>query len=238
MQRIAFVCAAALLLTSCQQDPKSIVITEENRQTVFKDLQGKLSEDESRALMAFIFRAGMANAFAGGQPEATVLGKTVGQIIEEQRTWEKQRAEEEAQRRARAEEARQRAEAITSSLRQVLDLRVTKKKFQEANIYTRQYQDQLVFTLEASNYSEKPLRAFTGKLRFNDLFGKEIYTSRVQNTDALPSKKVLEFQQSLGVNPFFNNQQLLKTTRLQDMKTEWIPTAIIFADGTQIGEDE
>lgn len=237
MKKVIAITLLAALLLGCS-DPRDTVITEENRQTVFKEAQAKLTPEESQSLMAYIFRAGLSTAFGGEKIETAINGKTVRQLIAEQEAWEKQRAEEEARKKAAAEEARLRAEATANHLRQVVDLRVLKKQYRRADIFAGSYQDKLVFTFEATNNTGKQLRAFSGQVRFSDLFGKEIYTAGIQSSTPIPGNKILKFEQALDFNAFFDNQQRLRNEKLSDMQTEWIPAAVIFADGTRIGEAE
>lgn len=239
MQRILAALAATLVLTACH-NPRDTVITPENRDTVFKDVMAsqKLSGEETRALMAAVMRLGLASAFSGQEVETVLVGKTIGQLIDDQLAWENQRQAEEREKQVAAEEARMRAEEDASQLRQIVDLRVVKKQFKPANIYASDFQDRLLFTFKATNTSSKKLRAFSGEVRFSDLFGKEIHTASVQNSTPLEGQRVLTFESALDFNPFFDNLRRLKDHRLADMQTEWRPRAVIFSDGTHIGGDE
>ena len=90
----------------CAADPRDIVITEETRSNLLKSLaeeQG-LTVDEVRLLMARELRTTAAEAF-GGEAESAV-GKTVGEVIAEERAFQDEEAARREQEERLAAEAR------------------------------------------------------------------------------------------------------------------------------------
>ncbi len=81
------------------------------------------------------------------------------------------------------------------------------------------------------NTSNKDIRAFEGSVSFHDVLGNEIASDTI--TVLTPVKAG---QQGTMVEklPFVGPFSGLKGKRLDDLKTDWQPTKILFVDGTSI----
>ncbi len=70
---------------------------------------------------------------------------------------------------------------------------------------------------------------------FQDLFGKEIYAISLYYDEGLkPNKKNETY--TIEYNQFRDEHQKLRFTALSNMRVEWKPQSILFADGTKLGE--
>jgi hypothetical protein len=91
--RKVLVLFSAILLAACR-DPRQIVVTSSNQQEVMQKVSDskKMSDDEKRLFALALMRAGVTKAFhdASGRAQASAgpAGKTVGQLIEQERRFE------------------------------------------------------------------------------------------------------------------------------------------------------
>lgn len=232
MRRVPLLILTVAVL-ACAQDPKKVRITETNKDKILdeiKEMKG-LTVDETRMLIAYTMRQNLGKA-VGSEPPSMV-GKTVGDIISEEQTFEtdsKKREEHEVQLAA---EAKAKEEARAAELRRALNLTVFNKSFAEAN-----YQQYITIKCAYENTSPKDIRAFTGSVRFTDLFGKPIYESSLTISIPIKAGARATWDGSIPYNQFVHEQVNFRNTELKDMHILWLPKSVLFADGTQLGETE
>jgi hypothetical protein len=121
-------------------------------------------------------------------------------------------------------------------LRKAISLSVIEKGFIPSDPQSGRYQALLTFTCSYENPSDKDIRAFTGGVIFQDLFGKEIYKTTVTISDPIAAGQRATWKGTMRYNQFIDAQQRFRGTELRDMKIVWVPGSIIFADGTRIGD--
>ncbi len=231
--RATYLAVLAIVLiatTACSGNVKNQRITEENKETVFEQIKGTkdLTVEEVGMLQAYVLRKGLGDALAGKTPTLPV-GMTIGEIIEDQKKWvadEKVREADEKQRiaQAKAEEDRQRQQLLDA-----ITLTVFEKGFQNAD-----YQDYVTIRAVYENKSGKDIRAFKGTIQFNDLFGAEIMPVNIAEDTPLAAGQNRREGWTLKYNQFIDKHVKLRNTALENMKPEWKPTIILFADGTSM----
>jgi hypothetical protein len=86
------------------------------------------------------------------------------------------------------------------------------------------------------NVSGKDIRAFTGTVRFADLFDKEIMNVNLTIQDPIKASAKATWNGSIKFNQFREEHESLRNAELTNMKITWIPRSVIFADGTKLGE--
>ena len=75
-------------------------------------------------------------------------------------------------------------------------------------------------------------------MHFADLFGSEIYKVGLTISDPVRAGGKGSWSGTIDYNQFIDEHRELRNAALQDMKVEWLPAAIIFSDGSHIGEEE
>jgi hypothetical protein len=249
MKRIAvFLIGGTLLLVPGCSNPRKLVLREQNKETVLKAVgeSKKLSEDDKKALMAYLLRLELANkgglfgqatAQQGSGGPTPAYGKTVGEMIEEQKRWQAEQQAEEEKAKRLAAEAKAKEDALAAELRKAVSLSVYGKDFQPADFEAGRPYDYVVLKCAYENSSGKNIRAFKGKVLFTDLFGAEIFSSGITISDPIEAGKKATWTGSIHYNQFMANHMKLRNTDLKDMKVVWNPSSIIFEDGTKLGED-
>jgi hypothetical protein len=239
MQRPALAAVLFLLtvgLTSCARDPRQIKVTEQNKDKLvdsIKDEKG-LTVDELRLLVARELRANAPALL--GQTAESLVGKTIGQLIEEQRRFELDEKVREAEQARLAAEAKAKEDARVAELRETITLTVYEKTFVPANAYASRYSSYTVFRVAYQNTAKKEIRAFRGLVRFTDLFGTLIFQTPLTISTPIKAGEKATWTGQLEYNQFVAEHVRLMSTELKDMKVEWVPVSVLFADGTQIGE--
>jgi hypothetical protein len=229
---------AALAFTlACAKDPHKLSITEQNKDNFMDSIKDskRLTVDETRLLFAYQMRNAAAKAFGGTQK--SMVGKTVGDLIDEERQFEDKAKKDQEEQKRLADEAKAKEEASAAELRKTVNLSVYKKSFRSADPTAGSYEDYIVIKCAYENTSGKDIRAFRGKLRFADLFGSEIYESGLTISDPIKAGAKATWSGSIKYNQFLDADVKLKNADLKDMKVEWVPLSVIFADGTKTGED-
>ena len=234
---IALLAGALTFCYGCGSDPHKLKITEQNKGSFMesiKDSKG-LTVEENRLLIAYEIRNVTGRAFGGN--ETNVVGKTVAQVIQEERQLEEKQKKEQVEQNRLAEEAAAKEQARAAELRKAVNLSVYDKSFQAADPTEGSYQDYIVIRCAYENTSGKNIRAFKGKLHFTDLFGGEIYQSGLTISDPIEAGQKATWAGTIKYNQFLDNDVRLKNAALRDMKAEWLPSSIIFTDGTRIGDE-
>jgi hypothetical protein len=198
-----------------------------------KDKKG-LTVEEVGFLVSAQLRAGMSKAL--NQVPPSFVGKTVGQVIDEERKLQADARTKQAEDDRLAAEAKAKEEALYVELRKSVNFTVFEKFFRASNPYQGEYDDYIVLKCAYENTSGKDIRAFRGSVLFTDLFGAEIFETSITISDAIKAGEKANWTGTLDYNRFREEHQRLRNARLEDMKVVWRPKSVIFGDGTQLGE--
>ncbi len=216
---VLVLCTALLISSSCT-NLKNERVTEENKDKILSEVSTSkdLTDEERQLLTGYVMRQSLANVFQGGKP-GLPTGKTVREMIEEQRKWVAQeKAEESRQKQLAAEVAAKQAE-----MRNVIGVALY-------NFTERQsgYADYVEAGFAYENRSTRDVRAFEGKIAFADVLGN--------NLEEVPLKVLTPIKAgakaSVTDNLFLMAYHGLRGKKLEDVKIDWRPQKILFTDGT------
>ena len=127
-------------------------------------------------------------------------------------------------------------QAASDQVIKAVSLTVAEKDFIPADPGSNRYQAYLSLKCSYSNTAAKDIRAFTGTIVFQDLFGKEVYKVGITISDPIKAGAQGSWNGTVNFNQFNDAQQRFRAANLQDMKVIWVPSSILFADGTRTGE--
>jgi hypothetical protein len=235
MKRLAVAFSIALLAVACSSD-RSITITEQNKDSVLDQIKDSKSftPDEVRLLMARRMRVAVANSQR--QPGPDWVGKTLAQVIEDERKLDQDAKAKQAEVDRLAAEAKAKQDAMAAELRKAISLAVYDKGFIPSDIQNSRFDDYITVKCAYENVSGKDVRAFTGAVRFADLFDKEIMEVNLTIQEPIKASDKATWNGTIKYNQFMDDHQSLKNAELANMKITWIPKSIIFADGSKLGE--
>jgi len=220
-----------LLLVSCR-NVKDLRFRKDNTESVMQKVQKSrdLTGEEVQLLMA----ATMRSAFEQG----TFEGKTVGQVIREQRKLLQDADARDKEEKRLADEAKRREDSLGNELRQYLTVTIYDKSFHKADIYSGEYQDYILSKFAFENRGQKDIRAFRGTVVFQDLFGQELYSTGLAYDEGIRAGQKKNWTGTIKYSEFEDALVRLRSKDLSNLKVEWRPKTILFADGGVLGDTE
>jgi len=220
-----------LLLVACGS-VKDLRFTKDNTENVMEKV--RKSRDLTGEEVQLLLAATMRNAFEQG----TFEGKTVGQVIKEQRKLTQDAEAREKEEERLADEAKKREDSLAAVLLEYLTVAVYDKGFHQADIYSGEYQDYISTKFAFENRGQRDIRAFRGTVVFRDLFGKEIYSTGLAYDEGIKAGQKKNWAGTIKYNQFEDGLVRLRSKDLPNLKVEWKPKTILFADGSALGDTE
>jgi hypothetical protein len=233
MKKYFIVFLLFFFIISCSnKNIKDVQINKDNKDEIIEKV--KKSKDLTGEEVGLLFGA-LARATVSGKqlPE----GKTIGNLIDDQRKVVEEQKARELEAKRLAEEVKQKEDEIAKKLSEYITVVPVKKTFKKANYSLGEYKDQIIIEMAFENKGEKDIRAFKGETIFNNLFGEPIYSIKLYYDEGLKSKENKRWLGVIEYNQFNENQNKFNSTELDNMKYEWKPIGIIFKDGSKLGID-
>lgn len=109
---------------------------------------------------------------------------------------------------------------------------VTAKDFRNRDYDAGIYEEAITFTVRFDNRTGKDVRAFEGRLTFLDLLDNDILGSRVAINDSVKAGATMDWEGKLDYNEFMDDHERLRNEALENLKTRFIVTKILFSDGS------
>ncbi len=228
--RLILVVLITCFLVACS-NVKDLKFTKDNQEQVMEKV--RKSKDLTGEEVGLLIAALMRTTLSGGGIE----GKTVGQLIGEQRkiTAEAEAREKEAKRLA--EEAAKKEAQVAAELSKHIMAAPFKKAFHKANWQNAEYEDKISIAFVFENKSNKDIKAFKGETIFKDAFGEIIKKINLTYDEGIKAGQKKNWYGETKYNQFMEDQRKFRDTELENMKFEWKPKAIIFSDGSKLGLD-
>jgi hypothetical protein len=226
--RLIMAVLIACFLVSCS-DVKDLKFTKDNQDQVMEKV--RKSKDLTGEEVGLLMAALMRTSFSGGGLE----GKTVGKLIEEQRKMAADAEVKEKEAKRLAEEAAKKETQVAAELSKHILVAPFKKSFHKADWHNSEYEDTIAIAFVFENKSDKDIKAFKGEAVFKDLFGEVIRKSNLTYDEGIKAGQKKNWYGSMKYNQFMDDARKFKDTELENMKFEWRPKAIIFADGSKAG---
>lgn len=216
------------LCCSCA-NVKDKKITEENKAKVLEEANKKLTPEEYSLLEGYVMRQSMQraieNIFQEDKDRLSPAGMTIGQMIREQRKWESGQGDEaQKQKQLVAEVAAKQAEMRNVIGVALLSYSIKKGPFESGEA------DSAEVGYAYENRSAKDVRAFQGRIVFFDVLGNELEKVPLRVLTPLKAGEKATVTDDL----MFHHYEELRDKKLSDLKVEWKPRKILFADGSSI----
>lgn len=220
----------ALALASCS-DPKRVRFASETPDAVLAQLQGRrgLSVEETRLLYAYVARTRI-DVVEGTGPG--LAGRSVGEVIAEERAWEQGHAEAIAGAQLHASRWRERNAQAQRLMTDVLAVRVWEAVDVDSQIAGAHRQ--LRLRLGLSNGGERDIAAFEGTVRFTDVYGRELFECPVHVAELFASGEDTERIVFVQCVPSPGLEDRVWHVRLADTKMTWDPYVVRFKNGEEL----
>jgi|SRR6185369_14074180 len=230
MKRIILI-GLLVVLTGCG-NVKDLKFTGKNTDNIMNKVKSSkdLTGEENTLLMLAMMRYSLKSD--------SLEGKRVGDLISEQKKIKDDMDAKEKEAKRLAEEAAKKEIALAEELSKYITVAPFKKSYRKADYMSGSYQDYINISFVFENKGAKDIKAFKGTSKFKDLFGEIIHEGPMTIDDGIKSGQKVNWTGSIKYNQFIPSNTKLRDTDLDKMKFEWVPKAIIFADGSKIGGDE
>jgi hypothetical protein len=210
----------AILLVSCSS-PLDKPFKKDNLEEDIIELKKSLSEDELQMLAGFIALKSLG--------DDKMLGKTYGDLLDEAKKLREELKKQEEEEKILAEKAKIDEVERIKRLGGALTVSLFDKGFSEYN-----YQEYISYKFAFENKTDKDIKAFTGRIIFNDLFDKEISSLNLTYDDGIPANSTKNWNAQTDFNQFMDKDVALKNKDVEDLKVKWIPEKIIFSDNSTL----
>jgi len=217
-----FYLLAIVILASCSS-PMNNTYSDSTFESDLKAIReaNALDSTEMNLLAMYFVRAKLFNE--------SIEGKSYNEILAEAKVAKQKQEEEERIQRELAEKAKKEEEARIARLKNALTVTIFDKGYVEYD-----YQEYITYKFAFENKTEKEITAFTGQIMFTDLFDKEIKSLNLTYDDGVAASSIKNYSATTDYNQFMDEDQLLKSKNLKQIKLVWKPEKILFADGSTL----
>lgn len=209
--RLTVSAVLALAFLSGCSSIENKVVTRSNATTIMAEATKKLPTDKAELLRKALFDTGEVPS-----------GMTVGQLIEQQRKLNAEEVVEKAREDKLAAEESEKSRRMIKQMRESLTVTLYDAQPKGGNF------PYLAAKFAYKNTSGKDIRAFEGKIAFNDVLGNRLCEMDLNVLAPVKAGTTGEKLEEL----FFVAYGHLRDKKLDDLKIEWRPSKILFADGT------
>src|SRR6266849_429929 len=216
---LVLLCAIVFLCSSCS-NIKSKKVTDENKDKIMSEISTSkdLTDNDRQSLAGYMMRLNLSTVFQGGKPSIPT-GKTVGEMIEDQRKWVAEEAEKEKEEKLAAEIA-----AKEAALRDLVTVALYNLR-ESNNSFMNGFEARIAFKA-----GSKDIRAFEGNLALSDVLGNSL--------GEIPVKVLRPLKANASGTTDYGNLYMafpeLRGKHLEDIKAHWKPTKIMLADSTEL----
>jgi len=207
MQNQILLFVIAIFIVSCSS-PLDKPYKKDNLEEDVIELKKSLSEDELEMLAGYIALKSLG--------DDKMLGKTYGDLLDEAKNLREELRLKEEEEKQLAEKAKVEEAERIKRLGGALTVSLFDKNFAEYN-----YQEYITYKFAFENKTDKDIKAFTGKIVFNDLFDKEISDLNLTYDDGVPANSTKNWNAQTDFNQFMDKDVTLKNKDVEDLKVQW-----------------
>ena len=225
--------ALVAFLTACT-DPKSIVLTKkEDIEKHAEDIK-KLSDEDKKMLVAYVFRAELGGMFGGEGNNKAIYGVPIGEAINNQKAFVAEQQKLELEKKAEEEKARQELEEKQRKLNEAVSVIFVEHHRTEGQFSFQKYD---IFNFKIKNNSQKNITGIKGVAVFFDKFGDELKRVEMKNDfqdngGKLAAGQDYTWQGQMDV--VLRDDEKLADTPTEDLKFVYEPDTVLFEDGTSL----
>jgi hypothetical protein len=221
----AFLVLAAVVACSKPHDT-TIPSDPASWETTLKPAIEKLPQDEREALGRYLLRMKMAEAFKkGGMPPGT----TIGAALAAQKTFDDEQKKQAEEQRLLKEKLELETAEFERQINAILTAALISKQLTK-----REWQEQISLELGFQNKGTKDIAGFKGYTVFNDMFGDKIINVTLSYDDPIKAGETVRWAGAVDYNQFKDEHRKLVATDTAKIQFKFVPTMIIFADGTKM----
>jgi hypothetical protein len=202
----------------------------------FKKIVEKLPQADKEVLVGYLLRSAMVAAMTNTPMTAVTIGEAIAaqkRFVAEQKAKAEVEVAEQAKQAAEAKAMRDAAEAKIKRIKEMMSAYLLSKEYVKADYMTGQVQDSIRFSIAFKNNTEKKIAGVKGKFEFFNSLGDRISGLSITiESNIEPIGGAVTWNGSMNYNPFMPDNVQLANAPLDKLQTDWVPSMIMFADGT------
>jgi hypothetical protein len=232
IQAAAVLTSLALAAAGCGPNPKSVRVTDGDPDVVLAQIgtMKGLTVEETALLHRRIARVRIEAPDSPEPPD--LVGRTVGELIEEERTWETVHAEAIAAGQEHARSWKERVAAQTRAMNEALSVQVLETTDIPDDGDPRPSTRRVLARIAIQNQGSREVSEVEGALRFSDVYGRDLFDCSFTLHLGLPRGETTTVSQPLDCAPFRDDASVMRGARLPDTKVTWDPRMIRYNNGT------
>lgn len=223
---LALALIGASLLLGCGSPKDRELPTDVSKMDELKPYVEKLSEEEKKLFLGYVFRATVGGVFGGKGVEP---GMTIGKAIDAQKSFIEENARKEAEAKALKEKLAAEQAAIKKSMTDAVTVTVLSMRLEKQD-----YREEQLIKLGLKNNGDKDIKGVKGMMRFIDMFDKEVGAIGFAFTDGLKHGEVAVWSGTRHYNQFMSEHKAIAQLEEGKYKAVFDPEAIVFEDGTNL----
>lgn len=234
MKKLAIVITTVLALTGCSKATDTVIPSDMS--TWDKELSPaikKLSEEDRKLFAGYVVRAKMGGLFSKENQDIP-LGMTIGDAIQE----EKKRIAEQEKQAAEAAALKAKIEAeraeVVKAINEVATVTLLSKAQLSSNYQIGRYSDYQQFKIGVKNKSEKDIIGVSGEIEFIDVFDKTVGSVTFKISEKIKPNGTYTWVGGRDYNRYRDTHKAVWNLDEGKYTTRFIPSAIIFSDGTRL----
>ncbi|TFY99266.1 hypothetical protein EZ313_22140 [Ramlibacter henchirensis] len=230
------IAVAVVALVGCSDPKHTALPTEIEKYETIKPQVEKLTPEERELFAKYAMRKAMKGTLLGGMAGATDA-TTIGEAIENQRTFMAEAARREAEAAALKEKAKAQREAGLKAMRDIVTVALVSKRLDVQRGYSGIEMDRkFVMSVAYKNSGTKDIAGVKGTLIVQDLFGDTLSEFLISNDETIKVGDTVTWTGSRSTRFSFGNNKDEKLAELSDdkFKVVWEPEMVVFTDGTKL----
>lgn len=238
MKKTILTASFLAILAAC--NPATEAVIPNDPSTWEKELApaiAKLKDEDKELLRAYLVRMKLAEAFSkeeGGVP----IGTTIGKALEDQRKWRERQEEIKAEAAALKRKLEKDAELVRTEISKAVTFALISKSQLNENYAARRYSAEQNFKIGVKNNSQKELIGVSGALEFIDVFDKVVGGVTFSISEKIKPGGEYTWIGSRDYNQFNKEHRALWNLEEGKYTTRFVPTALVYADGTKVSVEK
>jgi hypothetical protein len=189
--------------------------------------KSNLSTEDRTAFIAGAMRAALSKDY-------TVDGKTVDQVITEQKTFAAAQAVREAAEKAAREKEEQRLAALREQMSTTLHVFPLSKTFVADDPANGVYGNAVNLRFQIENHGSKQIRAFKGTTTFVTDLGEKLQSVTIAYDNSVAAHATVRWDGHIDLNRFEDNDTKFGQLPLSRLHFTFVPERIVFEDGSKL----
>lgn len=233
MNKYLIITITTLLLISCEKNIKSYPIGEIGQNQELKDrIKTDLSEDEQNLLKGGMMRLALSKGLSGSKEELKDMKETVGEVIENQKTFLAKLEEEEIKKEQEAKAREKARKEKIEELGEYGTLIVLGKDYIKSG-----YEDYIQFECEISSGIEN-VQGMKFTIEVYNMFDEKLANYTLSVDDPMVAMRSYTEKFHWEYNQFDDDDKKLRSTDFDKLKFVAYPTFIVLESGKKLSLED